>query len=349
MKPVPTLAKFADAEFLPFVRTSLKEKPNTVRFYENSVENLKAHSKLANLPLDAITADVTAGFIAARQAYRQKHRDNKPLEVSTINRDLATLRRMLRLAEEWGRVTTLLPRVKLLGGEKQRERVLSPAEEAAYLTAAAEVGTQLEQAYEAALNGIRAVKRGQMPRRPDAFRLLDVATILVDCALRPDECSRLRAENVRDGAIWIYTGKGDGSRRRVPVSPRVQAILDMRLSSMPPEGWLFPAPTRSGHTEPSTLKKQHSKALTRSKVAPFQLYDLRHTCLTRWAEYMDPFALHKVAGHRDMKTTMRYVHPNDDHIREVIEKVRAAQGGDTSGYTAERQQTSAAQVPAKLM
>src|SRR5580704_6703995 len=55
---IPTLAEFADKEFLPFVEATLTDKPNTVRFYKNSVENLKAYGKLANLPLDAMTSDV---------------------------------------------------------------------------------------------------------------------------------------------------------------------------------------------------------------------------------------------------------------------------------------------------
>ena len=50
-KAVPTLSEFADRAFLPFVRATSKEKPNTVRFYENSVYNLKAYAKLANLRL----------------------------------------------------------------------------------------------------------------------------------------------------------------------------------------------------------------------------------------------------------------------------------------------------------
>jgi len=95
-QPVPTLKEFAEADFLPFVRSTSKEKPNTVRFYENCVQNLKKYPKLSNLPLDAIAADIVAGYIA----HRQERRDKKPLKVSTINRDLATLRRMLRLAQE---------------------------------------------------------------------------------------------------------------------------------------------------------------------------------------------------------------------------------------------------------
>jgi hypothetical protein len=47
-------------------------------------------------------------------------------------------------------------------------------------------------------------------------------------------------------------------------------------------------------------------------VLPFELFVLQHTCLSRWGEYMDPFKLPKYAGHTDLKTTMRLVHPKDE-------------------------------------
>lgn len=53
--------------------------------------------------------------------------------------------------------------------------------------------------------------------------------MLLDCALRPEECFRLRPENVRDGVIEIQYGKTDNARRRIPMTPRVTAIVDMRL------------------------------------------------------------------------------------------------------------------------
>ncbi len=56
--------------------------------------------------------------------------------------------------------------------------------------------------------------------------------------------------------------------------------------------------------------------------APFVLYTFRHTCITRWAKHMDPFTLHVLAGHTDMNTTKRYVHPSDADILEAMEKVR---------------------------
>ncbi len=104
-EPAPTLKTFGEDSFLPFVRSTRAEKPNTVRFYKNSVANLSAYSKLADLPLDQINSEIVAGFVARRQLDQ--------VQVSTINRDLATLRRMFHLAIEWGSVKTLLPRIKL--------------------------------------------------------------------------------------------------------------------------------------------------------------------------------------------------------------------------------------------
>jgi site-specific recombinase XerD len=36
---------------------------------------------------------------------------------------------------------------------------------------------------------------------------------------------------------------------------------------------------------------------------------------------MDPFTLHVLAGHTDMNSTKRYVHPSDEDILEAMEKV----------------------------
>jgi integrase len=309
---VPSLKDFAEKDFLPFVRTTSAAKPNTVRFYENSVNNLEAVSALAESRMHCITAEIIAAYVAKRRADK--------VEVSTINRDLATLRRMFHLAQEWGKVSTVLPRVRMLPGEKQRERVLTMDEEKRYLQAANDIGFNLEQAYAGALEGIRAKLRGEVPIKPDAYLLRDVTTILLDCGLRPEECYRLRWENIRDKGIEIFTGKRRASRRRIPASQRVVSILMMRAETSESD-WIFPAATKSGHIEDSTLKKQHAKALKLCQVPAFVLYDLRHTCLTRWAKVMDMFTLKKLAGHEDLNTTLRYVHLNDEDVRAAMKKV----------------------------
>lgn len=165
--------------------------------------------------------------------------------------------------------------------------------------------------------------------------------------LRPEECFRLRIENVADGKLEIHFGKTESARRRIPMSPRVKATLQMRLAKANGSAWVFPAPTKSGHIEPSSLKKQHIKAIaeatrilreeTRKKDAQFalfELYTLRHTCLTRWAPQMDPWTLAYLAGHRDMNITKRYVHPQEQTIRAAMDRVHEEKRGHTLGHTA---------------
>jgi len=335
-KPVPTLAEFAERNFLPFIQATFKEKRNTRRYYELGIRSLSDFDRLAGVRLDAITGDAIAGFISKRQL--------DGLKVSSINRELQVLRRMFALALEWGTTQKALPRVRMVAGEAHRERVLTGSEEAKYLKAAADVGSAIEAGYTNALTGIRATQRGAVPIRPDSYRLRDVATILIDCGLRPEECFRLQWSSIRDGQIEIQYGKTDNARRHIPISGRVAAILEMRRAVANSE-WVFPAPTQSGHIEPSSTKKPHHKACKAAAFAPFELYTFRHTCLTRWAASgMDPWTLAYLAGHRDMSITKRYVHPQAETVRAAIELARTVenmpvnvsevQGGHNIGHNA---------------
>lgn len=54
------------------------------------------------------------------------------------------------------------------------------------------------------------------------------------------------------------------------------------------------------------------------------------TCLTRWAEHLDPYTLAYLAGHSDFGMTKRYVHPQKETVRKAMEKVR---GGRADGHT----------------
>ena len=86
--------------------------------------------------------------------------------------------------------------------------------------------------------------------------------------------------------------------------------------------WVFPAPTRSGHMESSSLRKQHAKVFRLTDIEHFVLYTLRRTCLTRWAPHMDAYTLAYLAGHEDMETTKRYVHPEDETVKNAFEQAQ---------------------------
>lgn len=173
-KPVPTLKEFAERDFLPFVRATFTAKVKTQKYYEYSVKALLSSEKLAAARLHSITTEIIGAFIALRKGVG--------LQISSIKRELQALRRMFHLAQEWDKVEKALPTVRMVPGENHRERVLTAEEETLYFAGA---------------------KSEAMNQHMDASLLSDVASILLDCGLRPEECFRLRPENVRDGKIEI--------------------------------------------------------------------------------------------------------------------------------------------------
>ena len=102
-------------------------------------------------------------------------------------------------------------------------------EEARYLEAAIAIGEDIQESYRRALEGIRATMRVEQPIRPeDPFLLRDVATVLIDCGLRPEECFRLRWDRVRDGSVHVPFGKTENARRTIPLTQRAAALIEAR-------------------------------------------------------------------------------------------------------------------------
>jgi integrase len=313
-KPSPTLAEFIEKRFEPSIKATFeKSSPKTwLDWYRPNLRAIKAYKPLANTKLDEITTEKASDFAV--------HRQEKGLQISSVNSSLRVLRRVLRVAVEWG-ASPSAPKLKLFPGERHRERVISLNEEARYLTAA-----------------------------PDL--LAAIVTILADTGMRPEECFRLRSESVtwtngRHGTVLITHGKTAAARRVLPMTPRVRAVLEARWekAEQPEEGWVFTAPTKSEHVEKSTLKKQHKsvfKTLNEEAeknddkpVRPFVLYDLRHTFLTRLGESgCDVWTLARIAGHSNIKQSSRYVHPSDDAVLGAMERMAGKSGGHKIGHNA---------------
>jgi hypothetical protein len=112
------------------IRVQCAEKPRTIAFYQAKLNALLAVDRLASLRLDEIDESVVEAYVQVRT--RVVSRRKKALSPGSINRELATLRRMLRLGHEWKEIQRI-PRIRLLRGEQNREFVLSPSLEAAYL------------------------------------------------------------------------------------------------------------------------------------------------------------------------------------------------------------------------
>jgi integrase len=299
-KPAPTVAEFIDRRFEPWARATFETSSlKTWRdFYKVGIRAIKLYKPLANLRLNEVTSEKATDFAAYRQG--------QGLKISTANSSLRVLRRVLGLAVEWGALASA-PKIKKLPGERHREHVVSFDEELRYLAVAGEL-------------------------------LSAVSAVLVDTGIRPEECFRLCWESInwsngQHGTLMVTHGKTAAARRVLPMTPRVRNIFELRWDNTgnPNEGWVWPATTGSGHIEPSSLKKQHYRAIKQSKVRPFVLYSLRHTFLTRLGESgCDTWTLARIAGHSSIAISARYVHPSHDAVVAAIQKL----GGHRIGHSA---------------
>jgi integrase len=302
-KIAPTFKEFCDKRIEPYA------KPRTSWiWYRAGMRALLKYGGLASARLDEIKSETAGGFAAWRLA--------QEITPASINGNLRVLRRVLRLAVNWG-VIAGAPKIELLPGEARRERVVLPEEEAAYLAKA----------------------------KTEAL-LHDVATVLFDTGLRPDELHRMEWPHVswpsgRYGTLQVTKGKTGAARRLIPMTPRVLAVLQARWSAQgkPVQGWVWPAGTKSGHMNHSTLRRPHRTALEESKVTPFVLYSARHTFLTRLgASGCDAWTLMRIAGHSSIAQSIRYVHPAEDTVQRALTALTkvAKSGRHKIGHTQKR-------------
>ena len=299
-KTTPTLGDFISQRFEPWAEASTSAK-TWLDYYRPGLRTIQRYKSLANLRLTEVTSEKAADFAAWRQA--------AGLQVSSVNSSLQVLRRILRLATQWGEIG-ICPLIKMLPGERHREHVVKFDEEARYLAAAPEP-------------------------------LGSVAAILFDTGMRPDECYRLRWEfvtwsNGRNGTLLVTHGKTAAARRVLPLTLRARTILQARweAAGRPAEGWVWCAPTQSEHFEKSTLKKQHKKALKLSGVRSFVLYSLRHTFLTRLGESgCDAWTLARIAGHSSVAMSARYVHPSEDAVLAALDRLSGHNIGHSGNET----------------
>src|SRR2546422_11462102 len=63
---------------------------------------------------------------------------------------------------------------------------------------------------------------------------------------------------VNETGLIAFVGKTRAARRRIPMIPRVTAITNSRIANSA-DSWIFSAPTRSGHMEGSSVRKQQTR------------------------------------------------------------------------------------------
>lgn len=144
--------------------------------------------------------------------------------------------------------------------------------------------------------------------------LKDIAQIIVDTGLRPEEVFRIRIENVDFSERTIFNpfGKTKAARRKVTMTADLVELLKRRVRKAKSQ---FVFPSKGNHDRPiGSVRKAHDAAVERAGLKEhFRLFDLRHTFATRAvAAGVDLPTLSAILEHTSIQMTMRYVHPAEE-------------------------------------
>ena len=291
--------KAAMLSFLTWSEQQHRRHPATYRRYQVSSVALLSH--FGDQPLDRITPEDVERFKTARAIEDKtvkgkekgtRKRTGQRIMPATVNRELACLKALFNHAIKSDlQVTNPVSRVTLLAEENEQTRVLSYDEQARYLGAA----TQM---------------------------LRDVATLMLETGMRPEEVYRIQPENVNLAAGFLFNpyGKTMAARRRVPLTAAARNVLTRRMTGLK-SPFLFPCESDPARPVPK-VNNAHDRAVKASKVAAFRLYDLRHTWATRASESgIDLVTLASLLGHSKIQMVLRYAHPTQEHQARSVERM----------------------------
>jgi|SRR5215216_732878 len=290
-EPMMTFSE-AVTKFLAWHQST--SRASTHKRYLTSSVALKAY--FGSTPLDQIKNKDVEEFKAHRKGQlssrlRRNETARRKLRPASVNRELALLKHLFNHYDE------LIPKnpvrkVKMLDEENVQDRVLTREEEKLYLMASSQP-------------------------------LRDIATLMLQTGMRPEEVCRIRRENVHLDQDYLFNphGKTPAAKRRIPLNRTAKEVLARRLQQ---DGdYLF-----KGRIEGRSIVKvnaAHTAAVDRSGVRHFTLYALRHTYATRAAMAgVDAITLAALLGHSKITLVMRYVHPSEQNKMAAMQRIEAA-------------------------
>jgi integrase len=294
--------------FLDWQRNEHAAKPATAKRLTTSSKALLKFFK--DKPLDEIEAEDIERYKQWRIKQKRlspakvlkknpKATTDAPLKPATVNRELACLKSLFnRFIKDNVVLKNPVSQVKFLKEESDQMRVVSDEEERLYLMACSQP-------------------------------LRDVATLMIETGMRPEEVFRIERRNVHLDKNYVFNpfGKTKAAKRKIPLSRKAHEVLRVRLKNTDGE-FLFPAGRGGNDTSKSIVKlnNAHNGAVSRSGVDDFRLYDLRHTFATRAAESgIDLVTLKDLLGHSRLDMVLRYAHPSEAHRFDAIRKIEEMQ------------------------
>jgi len=216
----------------------------------------------ANVPISAINTGVLDGYIEHMKLARKSN--------ATINRHLACISKVLRLAHEQDKLDKF-PHFHRQKEGQGRVRWLTDEEEAKIL---------------------------QTLRLWGSNKFADACVVLLDTGMRKSELLRVTKSDITKQGVYCSDRKGN-SQTIIPLTTRARKILEIYASTS------TDICIMSGYYNKNTWGRMQ----THLNLPDVSLHVLRHTCCSRLVQGGMPLVHVKGwMGHKAISTTMRYAH-----------------------------------------
>jgi integrase len=243
------------------------------------------------LGAETLITEITAQRIAQydRDRVTATSRRGQPVSPSTVNRELAILRHLLRLAEEWGYIAKV-PRIRLAKEPEGRVVWLEAPEEEAL---------------------IKACKASQTKH------LAAIVTVALETGMRHGEIMSLTWDRVdRARGVLMLERTKSGKRREVPMRPAVDAVFAGLPE--PREGRVWPD---------KSIRKAFENAVEAAGLKDFTFHGCRHHFASWFMMRGGQLeSLRQILGHKDITMTLRYMHLSPGHLRAEMNKTATGAG-----------------------
>lgn len=218
----------------------------------------------------------------------------KPLKASTINRHFNTYGDFFTECRKWGFVT-IDPTLDLekLAEEDPKKKAFKPKQIAAAL------------------------------QEFDEW-VLRIVFFIAKTAARRGEACKLEPKDVRldDGLVVLKSWKGGKyHEREIPLTDQLYEFMVQQMEIVRSNKWTRVFCDNEGkHIDPIRLSTQMHRAAKKAGVEGLNLHALRHTLLSQLAEAnVSLRKIQTIAGHRNLTTTQKYLHMDNDSIRRDLE------------------------------
>lgn len=316
----PTLKDFKDT-FMEWVRSDINGR-RTQKFYETCFDRLIEFRELSQAKLSEIDEPMIERFKLSV----------KDTGKTTVNRYLATLRKALRYACRKLHLIDKTPVVELY----KRDNANTVERECEYVYSTAD--------YQAWLAAVR------QPLRSASVLAHDCGICCGELLALQWDCVKLNStpdENGLWGTLEVRRGLKRLARRRdLPITEDTAAVLTGLRAESKCEHVFTSLRDHSQPLTGNTLANQHRAIMKTCRFHPDAgLHALRHTCLTEIGRHTkNPKALQRFAGHSQIQTTMRYIHPDQSDVIDMVVSVqrKKASGVATVFTTVDKQESSQA-------